>query len=71
MAPRDTRDAQVRTAQADGRFHGAPLRLPASASRIAARVLDGLIFIGLIALGILLSGFAARLLFGPSVTAVL
>ncbi len=68
MARRDTHDAQARTAQADDRF-APPLQLPASASRIAARVLDGLIFIGLIGLGILLSGFAARLLFGPSVTA--
>jgi hypothetical protein len=71
MTPRDTHDARVRTAEADGRFDPASLRLPAGASRIAERILDGLFFIGLIGAGILLSGLAARLLFGPSVIAAL
>lgn len=69
MTRRDMHDARVRTAEADGRFDPGSLRLPASASRIAARVLDGLFFIGLIGAGILVSGLAARLLFGPSVVA--
>lgn len=64
MTPHDTFEASARS---PGRSQDAPSRV----TLVSARILEYLIFAGLIGAGILLSGLAARFLFGSSVTTIL
>lgn len=67
MTRRDTFEASAHSSGPAERSQDAPTRL----TLVSARILEYLIFAGLIGVGILLAGLAARFLFGSSVTTIL
>lgn len=71
MTRNDSHEARARAADPNDRFLRQTPRLPPSVSAFLARLGTIATFIGLIAIGILVAGIAARFIFGASVSTAL